>query len=246
MDWEHWWIEEHAWSLSYTVNSKFMDGVSCTRILRFTAAYVMAWWFGEAAVQGCRSLAKSAYVRAAAFVLIPASVVGVYFAWRLDAPPDGTKITFSHVILGEALALLLVAFVALLAASDVLKYTLLSWMGKYSLGAYVLHITLSMSEKDGQLIFFKFHDSWVIPDIRVAIDHFQSWSAAHGIHVLPSFIFLIIFYPLVFMLTLAPPFHNFLLKLVDFLYRFPPVAWLAGIWWLCWVLWQYVEAGVWT
>merc|ERR1719263_701509 len=97
----------------------------------------------------------------------------------------------------------------------ILQYTPLSWMGKYSLAAYVLHISWRAPLAHQVSNFLKFRDSWIIPNIQVALEVLQPWCEQHGFVVSIVLVMLLVLYPMLFMLTCAPLFHKLLMKIVD-------------------------------
>jgi len=118
------------------------------------------------------------------------------------------------------LAALILLTAGLAAGSSVLRYSMLPYIGRFSLGAYLLHCWMTGYQGHGHWgqSGFSILGQQLVPDMKVV----WGWLVEHNSPTLCLLAVLLLF-PLPFLLTLAPLFQHFLVQ------SFNAMLWLINV-----------------
>lgn len=174
--------------------------------LWYLAIYAAGWWCGKGIVRWIRMNSPAIHPLIAfpcgVLVMVAFYYLEQYQVWTTEwKEPDAATWCLSYLV-DLCIACAIFYTLALMVRSRALHYTGLVFMGRYSLGSYIMHIYVfgalgMMSTTNPKALFH-------IPDVVDGIRYVEGYpGASYGI---PQLVILLA-YPLLFMVTIGPLFQ---------------------------------------
>jgi hypothetical protein len=174
--------------------------------LWYLAIYSVGWWYGKGIVRWFKSNSPAIHPVLAFIggmvVMTVFYYLEQYEVWTTEwQEPDAATWLLSYLV-DLCMAATLIYMLALMLRSRVLHYLGLVFMGRYSLGSYIMHVYMF-----GALGFLSAANPKALIQIPEVVDGIRAAEGYPGAHYGIPQVLVLIAYPLLFMLTIGPLFQ---------------------------------------
>jgi hypothetical protein len=171
-------------------------------LLWYFAIYTVGWWYGKGIVRWLKTNMPSLDRNLDPLLALGAFICGVVFIYYLEqyewmiAPPEPPRSWLMLYLFDMFIASALILTLALAINTRLLHYSGIVFMGRYSLGSYVVHCY--MFGKSGILTLFG------VPEVVTSVEHSRNFPGASlGL----GQITVMLAYSILLMLTFGPVFQ---------------------------------------